>query len=130
MRSNLFLFLAAIFALCCSNATPALANTLVSNEEAAIQWQEIQKASGIADFKQETNKSSRLERWIAKKALKKMAKKAPVDFDDPVEKWLWYGIFGLGLAVVISAFSLGVSGLIAFLAVVCLVVWLIKQGSA
>ncbi len=78
-------------------------------------------------------KTARLERMINRmehRLRKKMKPGVEVDFSDPVNKWLWFGLFGLGAALVLGIFSLGLGGLVAFLAVVCLVIWLIKQSGA
>ncbi len=76
-------------------------------------------------------KAERLIKKIDRKLSKKNFKSAlEVDFTDPVNKWLWFGIFGLGVAIVLSIFDLGLGGLVAFAAVVCLVIWLVKLNSA
>lgn len=52
------------------------------------------------------------------------------DFTDPVEKWLWFGIIGLGLALLFSLVSFGLAGVVGFAAIVCLVIWIIKREQA
>ncbi len=47
-----------------------------------------------------TKKEQRQQKRLEKR-LKKMEKKG-VDFDDPVDKWLWYAIFAGGAAIVLS----------------------------
>ena len=65
------------------------------------------------------------------KKLERKAEKAgiQVDFSDPVDQWLWFGLFGLGIAIVLSIINVGIGGLIAFLAIVCLVIWIVKRGA-
>ena len=67
-----------------------------------------------------------------------------IDFQDPVNKWMWFWIFGWGAALVLSIVgaatvatgSVGSFGLIYLLASLCglfgtisLVVWLVKKFS-
>lgn len=53
------------------------------------------------------------------------------DFNDPIEKWLWFGLIGLGLALVVfSLVSFGLAGLVGFAAIVCLVIWIVKREQA
>lgn len=96
----------------------------------------LQKASAqmnVGSVSNRNAKSARLERMlnrVERKWRKKMDAGLEVDFSDPVNKWLWFGLFGLGAALVLGIFSLGLGGLVAFLAVVCLVIWLVKQSGA
>ncbi len=52
------------------------------------------------------------------------------DFTDPVAKWLWFGLIGLGLALLSSVVSYGLAGVVGFAAIVCLVIWIIKREQA
>lgn len=73
---------------------------------------------------------------VQKYLAKKMAKKA-IDFKDPVNKWLWFGVFGWGAGLVLWIIAAGVSsgfGLIGVLAslawlfgTVSFVIWLVKK---
>jgi len=66
--------------------------------------------------------------------LKKLDNKAEkmllqIDFVGPVEKWLWLGILGLGIAIAFSILGLEVlSGLCIMVALACLLVWKIKRA--
>ncbi len=73
---------------------------------------------------------------VQKYLAKKMTKKA-IDFKDPVNKWLWFGVFGWGAGLVLWIIAAGVSsgfGLIGVLAslawlfgTVSFVIWLVKK---
>lgn len=52
------------------------------------------------------------------------------DFSDPVNKWLWFGLIGLGLGLLFSIVSFGLAGVVWFAAIVCLVIWIIKREQA
>ena len=98
---------------------------------AEVRANMLQKASERLHIAPERFEKSISGKKINRK-LFKLAKRASleIDFTDPVDKWLWFGLFGLGAAIVLSIFSLGIGGLVAFLAVVCLVIWLVKQSGA
>ena len=111
----------------------------------AAEATEMDKAT-----KKELKRQARLEKRIAK-FEKKLAKKGmtmeDVDFSDPVQKWLWFALFGWGAGVVLSilayvfVFSLtttgfGLAGIFWLLASLCyafgsisFIVWLIKKLS-
>ena len=65
----------------------------------AAEATEMDKAT-----KKELKRQARLEKRIAK-FEKKLAKKGmtmeDVDFSDPVQKWLWFALFGWGAGVVL-----------------------------
>jgi hypothetical protein len=78
---------------------------------------------------------------VQKYLAKNMAKKA-VDFKDPVNKWLWFGVFGWGAGLVLWIIAAavvtgggflggGFLGLLASLAwlfgTVAFVIWLVKK---
>lgn len=66
------------------------------------------------------------------KKLERKAEKygVQIDFSDPVEQWLWFGVFGLGIAIAFAILELGtLSGLFALAAIACLVIWIIKRGA-
>jgi len=98
---------------------------------AEVRANMLQKASERLHISPERFEKSISGKKMNRKMLK-LAKRASleIDFADPVDKWLWFGLFGLGAAIVLSIFSLGIGGLVAFLAVVCLVIWLVKQSGA
>ena len=57
-----------------------------------------------------------------------------IDVEDPVRKWLWYGLFGIAIAIALSiiAFILSsglfyrLSYVVGIAGIACLIVWLIK----
>lgn len=78
---------------------------------------------------------------VQKYLAKNMAKKA-IDFKDPVNKWLWFGVFGWGAGLVLWILAAAVTtgggflgggflGLLASLAwlfgTVAFVIWLVKK---
>ena len=104
--------------------------TLTKTEAKAIQKLE----------RKEARSQKRLA--IVQKLMMKNASKKAVDFKDPVNKWLWFGVFGWGAAFVlwILAAALvtgggflggGVLGLLASLVglfgTVSFVIWLVKK---
>lgn len=106
------------------------AHTLTKDEAKAIQKAE--------------KKQVRTQKRIAvvqKYLAKNMAKKA-IDFKDPVNKWLWFGVFGWGAGLVLWIIAAavvtgggflggGFLGLLASLAwlfgTVAFVIWLVKK---
>ncbi len=98
-----------------------------------------------ASYHKLTKKELRQQKRMEKR-LKKMQKKG-VDFSDPVNKWLWFAIFGWGAGIILyivayaligaslySGFGLfGVFSLLGALASlfgsISFVVWLIKKFS-
>jgi len=79
----------------------------------------------------DNNTEKRLHRLTKK--LERKAEKfgVQIDFSDPVEQWLWFGVFGLGIAIAFAILELGtLSGLFAVAAIACLVIWIIKRGAA
>ena len=88
-----------------------------------------------------TSVVDRLEKKLNKKAakwMKRLAKKADIDFDDPVDRWLWLWIISWGIAIVLSILGYGVGGLLirgtlAWLlwlaGTVFFIIWLVKKFS-
>lgn len=98
--------------------------------DAHAAW--MQKTASVL---QEEGRSARLEKRLhrTEKRLNRFGKRygaSEPDFNDPVRKWLWFGLIGLGLAVVFSLISFGLAGLVGFAAIVCLVIWIIKREQA
>lgn len=129
-KQIIFLLAAFLLSVLCPSRT--VASTLVSKQEMRVGLTEKVRDS-YRHISEKTDKRT-------EKRLKRLAKRldrkaerygAEVDFSDPVDRWLWFGIFGLGIAVVLSFFaSGGLAGLIALLALACLVVWIIKRSEA
>jgi len=75
----------------------------------------------------------RFQRITAKKNLKNG--EAGVDFEDPVDKWMWFWIFGWGASIAISILAgilgIGFLGFIGYAAglfgTVSLIIWIIKK---
>lgn len=82
----------------------------------------------------ELKADGRMEKKFAKKMAKfekKIKKQAvQIDFSHPTDKWLWYAIFGFGAAILVGIFFLELGSVLAFLALVCLIVWLVKKSGA
>ncbi|HRI61243.1 MAG TPA: hypothetical protein PK228_15995 [Saprospiraceae bacterium] len=125
-----FIFLIACLLLFSAAPYSTHASVAVSKDEMRAGVAEKLHISQ-ADFSKMTDKKTEKKLNRLTNRLERKAAKAgtQVDFGDPVEQWLWFGLFGLGIAIVLSFFSLGIAGLIAFLAVVCLVVWIVKRGA-
>lgn len=113
-----------------SPLTTADASVSVEPQEARAVLAEKMRHNPQTSLKANSKAGKRLTR-LAKRIERKLLKRgAQVDFDDPVDKWLWFGVFGLGLAILLSLLtsSAGIGGLIALGAIVCLVIWVIKRG--
>lgn len=113
------------------NSMPLNATVAISKEEMQAGFMEKMRTqpegfSKITDKKTE----KRLKRLT--KRLEHIAEKAgtQVDFNDPVDRWLWFGVFGLGIAIFFSFIQVGLGGIVAFLAIICLVIWIVKRGAA
>lgn len=106
----------------------ALASQAVSREEAraalAAKVLDLKKSDSAGKNKQGFWKKVRAHRQLWKKA-------APIDFSDPVERWLWFGVIGLGAALLLSIIAWSpLVGLLWTAGVICLVVWLIMRFAA
>lgn len=101
----------------------------------------VKPASGAAEkaektlSKKELKKQERLEKRLAK--AEKKAAASDVDFEDPVDKWMWFWIFGWGANLALSVVSIIIGipllGTLGYLAgvfgTVSLIIWLIKKFS-
>lgn len=74
----------------------------------------------------------RLEKRLEKKAtrlLKKLSRRAAIDLNDPVEKWMWFWLLAWGGGLVLSVLGLGWLGWLLFVGgTVCLVIWLVRRS--
>jgi len=96
-----------------------------------------QKAESIKLSDKQAKKMQKLEKRIEKRLKKIEAKtdNADVDFEDPVDKWMWFWIFGWGLALAAGFVSIFIlPGLFGFISAtfavfgfVSLVIWLVKM---
>jgi len=135
LRTIIPLFVLAFFLV---SFTTAKASVAVSEEKTSEMLQ--QKASeneGIV-----AQMTSKMEKRFAKKAAKiekKLAKRfgngEKVDFNDPVDKWMWFWIFGWAAGFLLYSFGWFVAapfwylGYLCMLAgTVCLIVWLLKKS--
>jgi len=125
-----FVFLFALAFTPQLQATPTNERNVTINESQsftdALVTKKMNKSGKLAN---------RLNKLIfkAKKFSNKLAKKLDVNLDDPIMKWLWYGLFALGAAFilyVLSIFTFGFLSWFAYLAslasTACFVVWLLK----
>lgn len=76
--------------------------------------------------------SSKAGKWVLKKAtqVNKIAGKMGVDLSDPVQKWLWYAIFGVVAGTVLYSVALFafwplsyIAGLVYLAGVICFWYW-------
>lgn len=126
------IFLLTALLLVFFSPAPASAATLVTKEEMRAglcgKMRDSYRQLSVTTDKKTEKRLKRLTKRLDRKAERYGAQ---VDFNDPVDRWLWFGIFGLGIAVVLSFFaSGGLAGLIALLALACLVVWIVKRSGA
>lgn len=81
----------------------------------------------------ECNVENRLDKKLTRK-LDKLVKKlnnngAQINFSHPTDRWLWFSIFGFGLAILMLILNVEfLSGILAFLALVCIIVWIVKKS--
>lgn len=92
------------------------------------------EAKSIQKLERKEFKAQKRLAMVQRFMAKKMAHKA-IDFQDPVNKWLWFGVFGWGAGLLLwiiagSVFSGGI-GLLASLCwlfgTVAFVIWLVKK---
>ena len=117
MKKNLFLLMSCLCLFLLSQT--ALATVLVKKSENSMLTSTVQQKQLKKQFAQE-KKVARAERFLAHHA---------VDFNDPVQKWLWYGLVGIGASIVLGILSISwLAGIAGLLGVICLVIWLVKQA--
>lgn len=134
MKTALYTLLFCALALCIPT-TPTFALTSIpATTEQSVQNDEKGQLGKM-------DKSALKKQFKAFKKQFKANKKngtamedgSAVDFKDPVEKFLWFGLLGIGLAIILSVLSGPVFGFywLAYLAwlagVVCLTIWLLKK---
>ena len=61
----------------------------------------------------------------------KLSESSPVDFHDPVQKWMWFWIFGWGIGLVLLFVPVlwVLSSLFFLFGTISLIVWLVKKAS-
>jgi hypothetical protein len=93
----------------------------------------VPKTTTAASPSIEQQKKDLKKEFKAQKRLAKMERilKRAIDFNDPVEKWMWFWIFGWGIAVVLSTFLWSsvvyLPGLFWAAGTVCLIIWIVKK---
>ena len=140
MKNFKFLTLLAFIALLLGTQNVYAVINFNSIEATAIESNKSDK-----ETKKQLKRQKRFEKRMAK--MEKKANKKDIDFSDPVDKWLWFAIFGWGaglvlyiiaVAIGIGSFGAGIGiaavlALIAWLAFafggVSFIVWLIKKLS-
>jgi hypothetical protein len=93
---------------------------------AMIEPHNGQSTATIEKQKNDLKKEFKAEKRMAK--FEKLFKKA-IDLKDPVNKWMWFWIFGWGASIVLLALP-GVwilSSLAGLFGTVSLVIWLVKK---
>lgn len=119
-----------------------LMTTTVSNASQAVAaaemrhecWQKANRQLTLPTVGHTTRKTKaekRLHRLQRRLAQWSSPDSFEPDFTDPVDKWLWFGLVGLGAALVLALlFPFTLSGVVGFLAIICLVIWLVKRSGA
>ncbi len=108
-----------------------------SSTTAPTEVQEQNFADNFKTFleKRKIKRNEKIKAFLLKanKVITKAAKAMDVDLDDPVMKWLWYGIFAFGAAVILWILGgllfgplVWLGSLASLLSSVCLVIWLLK----
>lgn len=148
---KLLTFLA--FVTCLLAVQPASAVMVVNNSDAVV-LDEANSAAAVAADKM-TKKELRQQKRMLRKQnrmqkrmerLQRFMEKRGVDFSDPVDKWMWFWIFGWGAGLLLTILApilfvstgsltgLGAAGIIWLLAslaylfgTVSLVIWLVKK---
>ena len=112
---------------------------LVQPSYAMIETHNAVSTTTIEKQKNDLKKEFKMQKRMAK--FEKLFQKAAVDFKDPVNKWMWFWIFGWGAAIVLSIVgAAAVTGLSAgfgiwyLLASLCglfgsisLIIWVVKK---
>lgn len=85
----------------------------------------------IEKQKNDLKKEFKVQKRMAK--FEKLFKKAGIDFSDPVDKWMWFWIFGWGAGLVLYLLLpntlWALSSLAWLFGTVSLVIWLVKKFS-
>jgi hypothetical protein len=126
---------------CCMAYSPMQASVTVSEEQMQEMLnQKMAEAQPDMTFKQELSKRmekklAKLERKIEKKLAKKLEKGQAIDFNDPVDKWMWFWLLGWAAGFVLYSMGWFIAapfwylGYLCMLAgTACLIVWLLKKS--
>lgn len=135
------LFVHAGFAINTVNNTVAGSGVALPIELATGHGMTRTEAKAIQKAEKKQVRTQKRIAMVQKYLAKNMAKKA-IDFKDPVNKWLWFGVFGWGAGLVLWILAAAVTtgggflgggflGLLASLAwlfgTVAFVIWLVKK---
>lgn len=127
-QTGLFVFL---LTACIQFSMQAMTATAQSPRESRHQLAEKMGQRLSEKYALSERAEKRLEKRLAKLEKRNKFKRLfgdQIDFQDDVEKWLWFGIFACGIALVISILAWSpLVGLLWVAGVVCLVVWIIKR---
>jgi Flp pilus assembly protein TadB len=105
-----FIFFTPSFAVISTNTTPSL-RPLAQQFNVSKQGAQVSKAQ---------KKEHRIQKFL---------KKTGIDITNPTDKWLWFGLGLLALAVVMSILPVirTFSSLVALVGVVFIFIWLFKK---
>jgi hypothetical protein len=128
----------AIFCALCFSVAPVKASIAVSEETAKEMLSQKVSAQQTESptFAQEMNKRmAKKMAKIEKKISKKLAKGNAIDFNDPINKWMWFWLLGWAAGFVLYSMGWFIAapfwylGYLCMLAgTACLVVWLLKKS--
>ncbi len=128
-----------LFALALAVAAPiTTVEAIVSSQSTAT---EIAAASEPTLTKKQQRQLDRLEKKLAKAEARAAEKSASaeekVDFEDPINKWMWFWIFGWSAAIIFSILGYGVIGGLYYIGYLCglfgtvsLIIWLLKKSGS
>ncbi|MCC7244484.1 MAG: hypothetical protein IT269_02300 [Saprospiraceae bacterium] len=124
MAKTLYFFILMAFLVTPQHAT---ATVRVNAETSVAHWNEVLQTKQQELMQKDAKSARKLAKWQRRLEKKWLGHTAQVDFEDPTERWLWFGLFGLGLGLVMSLFSGPAAGLLGLLGVICLVIWVLKK---
>lgn len=120
----------AFFIFSMLHFSTANATTAVSAQEMRVGLAEKMRANPGSVVKKDSKSTKRFYRLAKRLGHKATKGGSPMDFSDPTDRWLWFGIVGLGIAIILAFLDAGIGGLVALLAIVCLIIWVVKRGAA
>ncbi len=88
----------------------------------AADKKELKKQKKLNKFQKRLDK-------INAKRVKKGKKAIEIDFSDPTEKWLWFGLVLLAAAIILGVLPIvwALAGLVGLAGFVCLLIWAVKK---
>jgi len=127
-RSYLGLVIIAFLAF--SSQLSALPTNPIEPEKEAEEKSFVESLETFI-IQRKSQRKQKIQKLFAK-GKAKLAKAIDVDFDDPVNKWLWYAIIAAGISIAFSILALFFRAfrLIRYLSylasVVCFAIWIVK----